>query len=70
GTAPATSWAVGQVIVDEITIPVSADAPAGAYTLAVGFYDVAYGDRLPAVDAQGHRLPGDQATLPLLGDAP
>jgi len=65
GLAPTTSWAAGQVIVEEIALPVAADAPPGTYRIAVGFYDVAYGDRLPVTDPSGHFLPDDQALLPI-----
>lgn len=65
GLAPTSSWAAGQVIVDEIALPVAADAPPGTYRIAVGFYDAAYGDRLPVTDAGGHSLPDEQAVLPV-----
>ena len=65
GAAPTTSWAPGQVIVDEITLPVAADAPAGAYHVAVGMYDAASGGRLPITDPSGNLLPNGQAILPL-----
>ncbi|HUX77607.1 MAG TPA: hypothetical protein VMY40_13325, partial [Anaerolineae bacterium] len=65
GTAPTTSWTPGQVIVGEITLPVAADAPAGAYHVAVGMYDAASGGRLPITDPSGNLLPNDQAILPL-----
>jgi 4-amino-4-deoxy-L-arabinose transferase-like glycosyltransferase len=64
GQSPTSSWAAGQVIVDEVVLPVAADAPPGTYHIAVGFYDAAYGDRLPVADPAGQPLPGDQATLP------
>ena len=65
GAAPTTSWAPGQVIVDEIILPVAADAPAGIYHIAVGIYDGASGGRLPITDASGQSLPDDQAILPV-----
>ncbi len=65
GDAPTTSWAPGQVIVDEIVLPVAADAPAGAYHIAVGMYDAASGGRLPLTDDSGQFLPDDQAVLPV-----
>ncbi len=63
--APTTSWAPGQVIVDEIILPVAADAPAGTYHIAIGMYDATSGGRLPITDGSGHPLPDDQAILPL-----
>jgi hypothetical protein len=63
GAAPTTSWARGQVIVDEIALPVADDAPTGTYHVAVGMYDAASGGRLPIVDAGGQSLPDAQAIL-------
>jgi 4-amino-4-deoxy-L-arabinose transferase-like glycosyltransferase len=65
GAAPTSSWADGQVVVDEMALPVAADAPAGPYHVAVGMYDAASGGRLPVTDAAGQPLPGAQAVLPL-----
>lgn len=65
GSAPTSSWAAGQVIVEQVVLPVAADAPPGSYRIAVGFYDTSYGDRLPATDASAQPLPDDQIILPL-----
>jgi hypothetical protein len=65
GAAPTTSWAADQTLVEEIALPVDADASPGTYRIAVGFYDPAYGDRLPATDAEGQRLADDRAILPV-----
>jgi hypothetical protein len=51
--------------VDELVLPVAADAPAGRYSIAVGMYDAASGGRLPITDGSGHSLPNDQAILPV-----
>jgi hypothetical protein len=64
GSAPTSSWAAGQVIVEQIALPVAADAPPGDYHIAVGFYDASYGSRLPVTDA-GQPLSDDQAILPV-----
>jgi hypothetical protein len=53
------------VIVDEIALTVAADAPDGAYHIAVGMYDAISGGRLPVTDRSGHPLPDDQAVLPV-----
>jgi 4-amino-4-deoxy-L-arabinose transferase-like glycosyltransferase len=63
--SPPSSWAAGQVIVDELALPVSADAPPGLYRVAVGFYDAAYGDRLPVVDDAGASFADDRVVLPV-----
>jgi len=65
GAAPTTSWAYGQVIVDEIILPVAADAPAGTYHIAVGMYDAASGGRPPITNGSGQSLPDEQAILPV-----
>jgi len=59
GLAPSTTWAAGQVLVDEVTLPVAADAPPGVYRIAVGFYDAVHGSRLPVGSE------ADQAVLPV-----
>ena len=65
GSAPTTSWAPGQVIVDELVLPVDADAPPGAYQIAVGMYDAASGDHLPVSSSSGRTLGEDQFILPV-----
>ena len=50
---------------DELALPVSADAPPGLYRVAVGFYDAAYGDRLPVVDDAGDSFADDRVVLPV-----
>jgi len=65
GAAPTSSWAPGQVVVDEIALPLATGAPAGRYHIAVGMYSAASGGRLPVTDAFGSALPDDQAVLPL-----
>ncbi len=44
---PTTQWAVGDEIFQDVTLPISAETPAGTYEIAVGLYDVATGNRLP-----------------------
>ncbi len=62
GARPTTGWAPGEVIVDEYSIPVAPDAPAGTYSLEVGLYDPATGRRLDLHDAQ-QALIGDHLVL-------
>ncbi len=50
-TRPTSTWRAGEFIVDEHTIPVPADAPAGAVYLWVGLYSPAGDGRLPVVGA-------------------
>jgi len=63
GSYPTSRWLPGEVLVDEYTIPIAADAPPGEYTVAVGMYTLPAGQRLPAFDAGGHRLPDDSIVL-------
>jgi hypothetical protein len=52
-TRPTTGWRAGEVIVDEHTIPIAADAPPGAYRIEVGLYDPISGARLAVVGPDG-----------------
>jgi 4-amino-4-deoxy-L-arabinose transferase-like glycosyltransferase len=63
GRYPTTAWSVGDRVVDRYIIPVRQDAPPGVYRLVVGMYSLATGERLPAIDEQGQRLPDDAITL-------
>jgi len=63
GESPTTSWVPGDTIVDEYQIPVAPDAPPGDYELAVGMYDWATDERLPAFDAAGHQLPENRTLI-------
>ena len=62
GRYPTSEWPPGGSFIQEISLPVRADAPSGEQTLSVGLYDAQI-HRLPLYDAEGHRLPGDQVTL-------
>ncbi len=57
GAAPTTAWEPGQVILDEHVFNVPTDAPQGAYSIAVGLYDLVTMERLPVVDRAGQHLP-------------
>ena len=63
GRYPTTAWSVGDKVVDRYAIPVRQDAPPGVYHLFVGMYNLATGERLPAIDKRGQRLPDDAVTL-------
>ncbi len=47
GQFPTSGWLPGEYIADSYTVPLAADAPPGAYQLAIGLYDAATGQRLP-----------------------
>jgi len=63
GAYPTTLWSPGKVIVDRYAVPVGGDAPPGQYRLAVGLYDLATLQRLPAFDSAGRRLENDRLLL-------
>jgi hypothetical protein len=64
GAAPTTSWAKDQVIVQELELPVASDAQEGEHVIALGFYDAAYGERLPVAGTADFVLPQHRAVLP------
>lgn len=47
---PTTQWVVGDLITQTVELVVSAETPPGAYTIAVGLYDLRTGDRLPVTE--------------------
>jgi len=63
GARPTTGWVEGEVIADRYEIPVKPEAPEGEYVLEIGMYDAATGDRLPAFDERGERMPDDRILL-------
>ena len=64
GSHPTTLWMPGEVVADEYLIAIPPDMELGSYSLYVGFYDPATGDRLQAVrNAAGVPQPDHQATL-------
>jgi hypothetical protein len=63
GRYPTTAWSVKDRVVDRYDILVREDAPGGAYRLLAGMYDLATGERLPAVDENGQRLPNDAIVI-------
>lgn len=50
GAFPTPGWLAGEYLADSHTVGVQADAPAGEYRLAVGFYDPGTGERLKLPD--------------------
>ncbi len=56
GEAPTNTWLPGEVVVDRYTLSLPSDLPLGIYRLAIGLYDPASGQRLPAQDAAGQPL--------------
>ena len=64
GARPTTSWIPGEYLRDPYHLNLITDAPAGTYTIELGFYDPARnGERLPAVDAAGKPDPNRRIVL-------
>jgi hypothetical protein len=64
GLNPTWAWQPGEVIADQVTLTIGADAAPGAARLLLGFYDAAAGAvRVPAFDVAGAPLP--DAAIPL-----
>jgi hypothetical protein len=62
-----TQWQAGEYIEDSHTLAIPSDAPPGPYTLSVGLYDAATGERQPAF-LDNQRLSEDRLLLPLPGE--
>ncbi len=64
GRYPTSLWEVGEVIVDEITVPLNGQLPLGQYTPVIGLYDFATGDRVPAAGLPENELRLESISLP------
>lgn len=62
GAWPTSTWRAGDRIVDRHILVLDAEAPEGDYSIEVGLYDLASGERLPAFSEDGQPL-GDHALL-------
>jgi 4-amino-4-deoxy-L-arabinose transferase-like glycosyltransferase len=61
GSLPTTTWAVGDLILDEYQLLLPAAAPPGEYVIEIGFYDPAGGGRRVEMDnptGQDHLILG------------
>ncbi len=63
GWYPSSSWAVGQVVVDQHRIALPAGTSPAGLKLMLGLYTLADGQRAPVIGARGDRQPGDQVVL-------
>ena len=61
-TYPTTDWQRDEVVRDVIPLSLNG-VPPGRYSLWVGLYDQATGERLPVYAADGERHPGNAVTL-------
>lgn len=59
GDNPTSTWVVDQIVGDAYAF----EAPDNEYQVWVGVYNAADGQRLPAFDAQGQRLPDDRVLI-------
>jgi hypothetical protein len=57
-----TTWRPGDLVGERYDLTISADAAPGLYQIIIGMYDLATGERLPALDAQG-TVTGDYLLL-------
>ena len=62
GFCPMSTWSPGKVVVDRYGLVLPDDCPTGVYHLIVGVYRWDTLERLPVVDAAGHKL-GDAVEL-------
>jgi predicted membrane-bound mannosyltransferase len=63
GCCPASTWAAGEVIVDEHVLPLGADLAPGGFVLVAGLYDEDTKVRVPAYDNSGNRLTDDRVEI-------
>ena len=63
GYYPSSLWQAGEQIAHHQTLPMPATLPAGDYTVRIGLYDPATGERLPITDAAGVAQANGEATL-------
>jgi hypothetical protein len=63
GTYPTDVWPVGVVVRDVYTVPVGESASPDGYRLAVGLYEWATMERLPAYDEGGELWPDGRVLL-------
>jgi hypothetical protein len=63
GASPTSTWAPGQVIMDEHPLTISADAPLGAYRLVVGLYAGDSGRRLRLLQDSGTSVQANSVIL-------
>ena len=50
GTYPTSLWDPGEIIADELSLPIPDTLPSGSYTLVIGLYELSSGQRLAIPD--------------------
>ena len=56
GAYPTSLWDPGEIIADELIIPLPDELPSGEYSLVIGLYDFTTGLRLPVPGAADDSL--------------
>lgn len=65
GLFPTGLWRAGDVVVDEVALPLGAAATGQPLHLWVGMYQLENLERLPVFDASGSHVPDDRIPIPL-----
>lgn len=65
GAYPTSFWDVGEVVTDEMVIPLPAGVSLQGYTLRLGMYQLDTLQPLPVYDAYGQRISDDAMILPV-----
>ena len=55
-TRPLSSWAAGEVVIDERVLTLDPNTPSGVYDLQVGWFGKPSSKRLPILAADGHQI--------------
>ncbi len=63
GRSPTSLWLAGEVTIDQRSVVLPPNLPAGTYHVSFGLYDPVSGARLPWHDASGTRLADDRVIL-------
>ena len=57
GARPTSRWEPGEMVRDRFVLTLDPSSPPGPYTIEVGLYDPATGDRVPVRDRNGADVP-------------
>jgi len=60
GLYPTTVWHVGEVVVDDMSVPLPRTLASGRYGVRIGLYDSVTIQRLRALTPSGRPLPDDE----------
>ncbi len=63
GRRPTSGWLPGEVVSDTVQLPVPLGLKTGRYTVELGLYAPATGQRLPVFDEDGEQVAGDRVLL-------